>query len=75
MTAATDRGTSSWRDAGLGWDDAADDHGRWHTAGSVALVTTAALYWSMLWAARGFPPVPQLLLRLHQPSSNRGPDA
>jgi hypothetical protein len=60
-TRSTDTGASSWRDTGLGWGDLATDHQRWGTGESVVLVATAALYWGLIWVARGFPPMPQLV--------------
>jgi hypothetical protein len=67
----SDPGGSSWRDAGLGWDDGgADDQPRWHASGSVVLLSTFALYWALIWVARGFPPAIQLLLRLRSPSES-----
>ena len=46
----------------LGWGSEAE-HSAWGTAGSVALLVTAGLYWSSLWLVSGLAPVPTLASR------------
>jgi len=46
----------------IGWGSESD-HNAWGTAGSVALLLTAGLYWSSLWLVSGLTPAPTLASR------------